>query len=495
MSQYKILWVLTLLPLSAMAGQYIPSKGKPVENQFIVVFKDGSVSRSNRQAKLEELATANNGGVIRVYDSVLNGGSVKMTEAKARAMANNPHIAWVEQDGVINSTLAMQPNATWGLDRIDQGALPLDATYRYDYDGAGVHAYIIDTGIRSSHSEFSGRVGNGYDAVDNDSDPEDCNGHGTHVSGTIGSDTYGVAKNVTLHGVRVLDCSGSGSTSGVIAGIDWVTVNHITPAVANMSLGGGASSSIDSAINHSVAKGVVHVVAAGNSNADACNYSPARAINAITVGASTSSDARSSFSNWGSCVDVFAPGSGIASTWHSSDTSVNTISGTSMASPHVAGVAALLLDAGVSGADVPGRIKQIATQNVLSNVGTGSPNQLLHAFDDGSQPPPVVSNEAPQASFNTTMNAYTVDFTDTSWDNDGEVMSWNWHFGDGTTSTEQSPQHTYPANGNYAVQLTISDGEDTSAASKTIRIKVRGGDTSGGTGDSCSVGQRKKGKC
>jgi subtilisin family serine protease len=518
MSQYKILWVLTLLPLSAMAGQYIPSKGKPVENQFIVVFKDGFVSRSNRQAKLEELATANNGGVLRVYDSVLNGGSVKMTEAKARAMANHPHIAWVEQDGVIYSTLAMQQNATWGLDRIDQGALPLDATYSYDFDGAGVHAYIIDTGIRSSHSEFLGRVGSGYDFIDNDSDPEDCNGHGTHVSGTIGSDTYGVAKNVTLHGVRVLDCSGSGSTSGVIAGIDWVTANHITPAVANMSLGGGASSSVDSAINNSVAQGVVHVVAAGNSNADACNYSPARATGAITVGASTSSDARSSFSNWGSCVDVFAPGSGIASTWHSSDTSVNTISGTSMASPHVAGVAALLLDAGVSAADVPGRIKQIATQNMLTGVGTGSPNLLLHAIDDGSQLPvddapppvddapppvddalPVISNEDPQASFTSQKNNYTVEFTDTSSDNDGQVTSWNWSFGDGTTSTDKYPaQHTYSANGSYTVRLTVTDDDGaSSAASNTIRIKVRGGDTSGGsdTGGSCSVGQRKQGKC
>jgi subtilisin family serine protease len=498
-NQHKIFWVLSLLPLSAVAGQYIPSKGKPIENQFIVVFKDSSLTRSNRQAKLEELVQANNGAVLRVYDSVLNGGSVKMTEAKARAMAKNPDIAWVEQDVVI-STLATQVDAPWGLDRIDQDVLPLDSAYNYDYDGVGVHAYIIDTGIRSSHLEFSGRIGNGYDVIGNDLDPEDCNGHGTHVSGTIGSDTYGVAKSVTLHGVRVLDCSGSGSSSGVIAGIDWVTANHIAPAVANMSLGGGASSSLDSAINISAAKGVVYVVAAGNSNADACNYSPARATGAITVGASTKSDARSSFSNWGSCVDVFAPGSGIASTWHSSDTSVKTISGTSMASPHVAGVVALLLDGGVSAANMPATIKQIATQDVLSGVGTGSPNLLLHALYDGSEPPaddvppPVIDNEPPQASFMTTIIAYTVIFTDTSSDSDGQVSNWYWDFGDGTNSTDKyPPQHTYSGNGNYTVQLTVSDDDnDTNAVSKTIRIKVRGGDTSD---SSCSKGQRKQGSC
>ena len=223
---------------------------------------------------------------------------LQLSEAKARGLANHPDVAWVEQDSVV-TTNATQTGATWGLDRIDQRNLPLDSDYIYNYDGSGVHAYIIDTGIRASHNEFSGRIGGGYDFVDNDSDPDDCNGHGTHVAGTVGGSTYGVSKGVTLHSIRVLNCYASGSYSGVIAGIDWVTMYHISPAVANMSLSGGASISLDNAVNDSVTAGVVHVVSAGNDNTDACNYSPARVSRAITVAATTLTDDRSSFSNWG----------------------------------------------------------------------------------------------------------------------------------------------------------------------------------------------------
>ena len=231
---------------------------------------------------------------------------------------------------------------------------PLSNSYTYNQTGQGVHAYIIDTGIRATHQEFGGRVTNGADFIGDGNGTNDCNGHGTHVAGTTGGTTYGVAKSVTIHAVRVLGCTGSGSTSGVIAGVDWVTANHASPAVANMSLGGGASTALDNAVTSSVNSGVSYAVAAGNSNANACNSSPARAAAAITVGATTSSDARSSFSNFGTCLDIFAPGSSITSAWSTSNTATNTISGTSMASPHVAGAIALYLQTnpGASGAAV-----------------------------------------------------------------------------------------------------------------------------------------------
>jgi subtilisin family serine protease len=243
-----------------------------------------------------------------------------------------------------------------------------------------VRVYVIDTGIRTAHTQFGGRASNVFDAFGGNG--ADCNGHGTHVSGTVGGSTYGVAKSALLRGVRVLDCNGSGSTSGVIAGVDWVTNNHINPAVANMSLGGGASSALDTAVNNLSNSGVTIAVAAGNSNANACNSSPARAANAITVGSTTITDARSSFSNFGTCVDLFAPGSGILSSWFSSNTATATLSGTSMASPHVAGAAALYKQANpsASATTIRNALVNNATTNVISNVGTGSPNRLLYTL-------------------------------------------------------------------------------------------------------------------
>jgi subtilisin family serine protease len=273
-----------------------------------------------------------------------------------------------------------QNNPPWGLDRIDQRNRPLSGTYTYNFTGSGVRVYVIDTGIRTTHTQFGGRASNVFDALGGTG--ADCNGHGTHVSGTVGGSTYGVAKSALLRGVRVLDCNGSGSTSGVISGVDWVTANHISPAVANMSLGGGVSSALDTAVNNLSNSGVPIAVAAGNSNANACNSSPARAANAITVGSTTSTDARSSFSNFGTCVDLFAPGSGILSAWFSSNTATATLSGTSMASPHVAGVAALYKQANPSASSTTVRnaIVNSATTNVITNVGTGSPNRLLYSL-------------------------------------------------------------------------------------------------------------------
>jgi subtilisin family serine protease len=275
------------------------------------------------------------------------------------------------------------PTSLWGLDRIDQRALPLNNQFGRAYTGSGVTAYIIDTGVLSTHTEFGGRVLSGFSSVSDANGTEDCNGHGTHVAGTVGGSNYGVAPGVAIVPVRVLDCSGSGSTSGVIAGIDWVIAHHIagTPAVANMSLGGRRSSAIDIAVQSAVADGVVFVVAAGNSTANACQTSPAGEPLAITVGATTSADARSSFSNYGSCVDVFAPGSSITSAWYASTTASNTISGTSMASPHVAGVAALGLEIAPNSsvAQISDWITSTATPGVIGDAGTGSPNLLIYS--------------------------------------------------------------------------------------------------------------------
>jgi serine protease len=273
-----------------------------------------------------------------------------------------------------------QTGATWGLDRIDQRARPLNGTYIYNTTATNVRAYIIDSGVLNSHSQFGGRSSGGASYISDGRGTTDCNGHGTHVAGTVAGSVHGVAKGARIVPVRVFGCTGGSSNSTIIAGIDWVRANHIKPAVANMSLGGGASAATDTATNNLINAGVTVVVAAGNNNANACNYSPARVANAITVGSTTSTDARSSFSNFGTCVNIFAPGSSITSAWYTSNTATNSISGTSMASPHVAGVAALYLAGAPSAtpATVRTAIYNNATLNVVTSPGTGSPNRLLY---------------------------------------------------------------------------------------------------------------------
>ncbi len=317
---------------------------KKIANQYIVVLKDDVADVDGEAHRLaRDFDGDRNGG--HTYNRAIKGFSVRMNEQQALRLADDPRVAFVEEDGVI-SLDATQTNATWGLDRIDQRDLPLNQTYNFNATGSGVRAYIVDTGIRATHTDFGGRVVSGFTAINDGLGTNDGNGHGTHVAGTVGGSTWGVAKNVTLVAVRVLDSSGNGTNSGVIAGVDFVTSNHQAgqPAVANMSLGGGASSALDTAVTNAVNDGVTFAVAAGNENQNACNVSPARAASAITVGSTTTTDARSSFSNFGTCVDIFAPGSSITSAWRTSDTATNTISGTSMASPHVAGVAALFLE-------------------------------------------------------------------------------------------------------------------------------------------------------
>jgi subtilisin family serine protease len=351
-----------------------------IPGQYIVKLKDQETGDFSVSEVLAELMVGIYGGKIKhVYKHALNGFAIQMPEEAAMLLSEDPRVEYVEEDGVMHPW-ATQTGATWGLDRIDQRDRPLNGSYVYNFTGSGVRVYVIDTGIRTTHSQFGGRAAVSYDAFGGNG--QDCNGHGTHVAGTIGGSTYGVAKSAMLRAVRVLNCSGSGSTSGVIAGVNWVTANHIKPAAANMSLGGGASSSLDTAVQNSINAGVTYAVAAGNSNTDACTQSPARVGAAITVGSSTSTDARSSFSNYGVCVDLFAPGSSITSAWSSSDTATNTISGTSMASPHVAGVAALYLQRvpSASAATVRNAIVNASTTNRLTGIGSGSPNRLLYSL-------------------------------------------------------------------------------------------------------------------
>lgn len=393
-----------LTSVNAQAAKILSvESNKAIEDQYIVVFTTPSVLNvkdskavaafANKQAKA--LQNKHNVSITKEFGGVLNGVVINASAKQLKGLLNNPNIDYIEQDQVVTVTPTItasgdQANPTWGLDRVDQRNLPLNSNYHYDFDGTGVTAYVIDTGVRISHNEFGNRASHGYDFVDNDNDATDCNGHGTHVAGTIGGGEYGVAKNVNIVGVRVLGCNGSGSYSGVISGIDWVKNNASGPSVANMSLGGGVSQAVDDAVNNAVASGVSFVVAAGNDNSNACNYSPARAANAITVGSTTSSDARSSFSNYGNCLDIYAPGSSITSAWYNSDTSTNTISGTSMAAPHVAGAVALYLDENpsLSPSQIDSLLSQRSSKGKVSNPQSGSPNELLYTLADGTDPDP-----------------------------------------------------------------------------------------------------------
>ena len=361
----------------------------PIKGQYIVVLKDNAASLANERSSLSRvssvartMASQHRAKLVRSYNTVLRGFVVRADDRSLARLLADPRVAYVEEDGLV-SIKATQTNATWGIDRVDQRDLPLNQTYTYDTTASGVHAYVIDTGLLGTHSQFSNRVGNGYNAINDGRGTTDCNGHGTHVAGTLGGSTYGVAKGVTIHPVRVLGCDGTGSFSGIVAGMDWVAQNHVKPAVANMSLGGGANQSTDDAVNRLHNAGVTVVVAAGNNNASACNYSPARAAAAITVGSTTNTDARSSFSNYGSCLDIFAPGSSITSAWYTSSTATNTISGTSMASPHVAGAAALYLALNPSAtpAQVTTAIINASTPNKVTGAQTGSPNRLLYTLN------------------------------------------------------------------------------------------------------------------
>lgn len=364
---------------AGVSGVASPAVAAPPEKTAVIV----QLTPGADAAAESRRAAANGGGSVRhVYTNVFEGFAGEFTPGAINGMRNNPRVASIEADGIA-TTVGTQGDATWGIDRIDQRALPLSRSYTYTGSGAGVTAYVIDSGISPDAEEFGSRLGAGFTSISDTYGTDDCNGHGTHVAGTIGGTTYGVAKGVTLVPVRVLDCGGSGTWSGVVAGIDWVAGQHDNGerSVANMSLGGSRNSSVDAAVARLVKDGVTVAVAAGNNGRDACNYSPARVPEAITVGATNDTDTRASWSNFGKCLDLFAPGVGITSAWPADvapGSTTNTISGTSMASPHVAGAAAVLLGGGyLDPTTLTSTLVNAATPKVVKSPGRNSPNRLL----------------------------------------------------------------------------------------------------------------------
>lgn len=458
-----------------------------VADQYIVVFNDNV---ADAPGLARRLVAQHNGSLRFTYQHALKGFSAHLPSQAVEALSRNPNVAYVEanREGGIVTT---QNNATWGLDRVDQRDLPLSTTYTYNNNGAGTKAYVLDTGVRASHNEFGPRVSfiangsNGNFVGDGHGSAEDCHGHGTHVAGIIGGSTWGVAKGVEIVAGRVVNCNGSGTVDMPIAAVDWITANAAidpTPTVVNMSLGYGNVQSLRDAVENSIAAGVNYAVSAGNGNfagipQNACQESPGGAPNANTVGATDSSDREASFSNYGPCVDILGAGVSVTSAWWASDTATNTISGTSMSSPHVAGVIALYLDAnpGASPAQVSSALQDNASLNKIKlhrrSRQNGTPNRLLYMGFIGNG-----GNTPPTAAFSYSATGLTVAFTDESTDSDGTVVSWSWDFGDGTASDVQHPSHTYAGDGTYTVVLTVTDDDNAPSSTSQDVMVSSGGD-------------------
>lgn len=381
------------------SAKYLASndQSKVVPNEYIVVLDETRLGTNSRnkvalESFVSDFAFAAeydmNATILHQYSGGVNGVAMQLDKEQLGKLLTNPDVKYIEENTISELVLVQNNPPSYGLDRIDERSLPLDNRYDSDFTGAGTNVYIIDTGIDLDHPNFAGRVRFGFDAIGDGRNGNDCQGHGTHVAGTATSETYGVAKDATVYAVRVFGCSGSTTTAAILSGMNWVNNNRNLPAVVNMSLGGPVSATQNNLVQTMTNNGIVVVVAAGNESQNACNVSPASAPAAITVGSTTSSDSRSGFSNFGSCVDIFAPGSSITSTWLNGGT--NTISGTSMASPHVAGAAALVLDSnsGLSATAVANNLTGNATSGVISGAN-GSPNRLLYiAHLNGGTPPP-----------------------------------------------------------------------------------------------------------
>jgi subtilisin family serine protease len=470
------------LPVASMAR----ADQNEAEGSYIVVMKS-SDDLDNEEAEISR----SGGRTEKRFSRAINALSVRVKHSEAARIRSNPKVLLVELDQPVYALDTQSPSPSWGLDRIDQRALPLNSTFTASAKGANVDVYIVDTGIYSAHSDFTGRLSAGFTAINDGNGTNDCNGHGTHVAGTSAGTTYGIAKSANLIPVRVLGCTGSGTTSGVIAGLDWIVGHHVAgkTAVANMSLGGGVSAALDTAVQNVINDGVVMAVAAGNDGLNACNYSPARAANAITVGSTTNLDARSSFSNTGTCVDIFAPGSSITSAWIGGTSATTSISGTSMASPHVAGVAAVLLGRFPTSttAEIASMLRTSATPNVVTSAGTGSPNYLLYLDPLGGPivPPPPPTPVAPSAPTGITITpgpsqlsvSFTAGAAGTS-----PITSYKYSVDGGTTwATRQTGTTASPivitglTNGStYSVSIRavslVGDGATSTPVSATIPV-------------------------
>lgn len=447
------------------------------EARVIVVFNRGVPDAPGLAGQL----TAQHGGTLHfAYQHAIQGFAASFPAAAVEGVRRNPNVAYVEPDADVILFQTTQNNATWGLDRVDQRDLPLSGTYTYNNTGSGANVYILDTGVRRTHNDFGGRVqyvpngANGDFVGDGHGSAEDCHGHGTHVAGTAAGATWGVAKGAPIWAARVVNCSGGGQVSMAIAAVDWVTANGVRPAVVNMSLGYGDVQSLRDAVENSIAAGVNYAVAAGNGSwplgtpQNACNQSPAGAPNAMTVGATASNDTEASFSNYGTCVDILAPGVSITSAWYTNNTATNTISGTSMATPHVAGAIALYLTANPSAS--PGQVSQALKDNASLNKITlhsrsqsnGTPNRLLYTLFIGGGGDP--GNQGPTAAFTWSCQFLACSFTDGSTDPDGTIDGWSWNFGGTGTSTQQHPSHSFPASGSYLVSLQVTDNGGATAS-------------------------------